>query len=51
LTDEDLSSLDKLNKSFFKWLEKDYHRRIHSALKMTSLDKYMSQISQVRTNV
>lgn len=49
LTDEDLSSLDKLNKSFFKWLEKDYHRRIHSALKMTPLDKYMSQISQVRT--
>jgi hypothetical protein len=49
LTDEDLSSLDKLNKSFFKWLEKDYHRKVHSSLKMTPLDKYMSQISQVRT--
>ncbi|PTX17552.1 Transposase InsO and inactivated derivatives [Halanaerobium congolense] len=49
LTDEDLSSLDKLNKSFFKWLEKDYHRKVHSSLKMTPLDKYMSQISQVKT--
>ena len=49
LTDEDLSSLDKLNQRFFSWLEKDYHRKVHSSLKMTPLDKYMSQISQVKT--
>ncbi|MFW5988528.1 MAG: Mu transposase C-terminal domain-containing protein, partial [bacterium] len=48
LTEDDLTSLDKLNKSFFSWLEKDYHRKIHSSLKMTPLDKYMSQISQVK---
>jgi hypothetical protein len=49
LTDDDLSSLDKLNQRFFSWLEKDYHRKVHSSLKMTPLDKYMSQISQVKT--
>lgn len=49
LTDEDLSSLDNLNQRFFLWLEEDYHRKIHSAIKMTPLDKYMSQISRIRT--
>lgn len=49
LTDEDLSSLERLNQHFFSWLEKDYHRKVHSSLNMTPLDKYMSQISQVKT--
>lgn len=49
LTDEDLSSLNNLNQKFFKWLEEDYHRKIHSTIKMTPLDKYMSQISKVNT--
>src|SRR5690554_801080 len=49
LTEEEYSSLNKLNESFLTWLEKDYHRRIHSSLKMTPLDKYMSQISSVKT--
>lgn len=48
LTSDDLFSLDNLNLKFFKWLEEDYHRKIHSAIKMTPLDKYMSQISKVR---
>lgn len=34
---------------FWEWLEKDYHRRVHSALNMTPLDKYLSQMSQVKT--
>ncbi|MCK8824812.1 helix-turn-helix domain-containing protein [Fuchsiella alkaliacetigena] len=49
LTDDDLSSLDALNQKFFRWLEEDYHRKFHSALEMTPLDKYMSQISKVKT--
>jgi len=49
LTDKEYSSFDNLNKSFFSWLEKDYHRKIHGSLKMTPLDKYMSQISNVKT--
>jgi len=49
LTENELSSLDILNQKFFKWLEEDYHRKAHSALGMTPLDKYMSQISKVKT--
>jgi len=49
LTDEDLSSLTNLNQKFFTWLEEDYHRKIHSSIDMTPLDKYMSQISEVKT--
>lgn len=49
LTEKEYTSLEKLNQSFFTWLEKDYHRKIHSSLKMTPLDKYMSQISGVKT--
>ena len=41
--------MDNLNQAFFSWLEEDYHRKIHGTLKMTPLDKYMSQISEVKT--
>lgn len=37
LTVQNLTSLDNLNQRFFKWLEEDYHRKIHSAIKMTPL--------------
>ena len=47
LNEDDLSSLDNLNQKFFCWLEKDYHRKIHSSLGTTPLDKYMSQIDRV----
>jgi transposase InsO family protein len=46
--DEHLKSLDNLNRSFWQWLEKDYHRQVHSALGMSPLDKFMSQFSQVK---
>lgn len=48
LTDEDLSSIENLNNRFFQWLEEDYHRKKHSSIDMTPLDKYMSQLSQVK---
>lgn len=43
-----INDLDELNKFFCHWLEKEYHRKIHSALDMTPLDKYLSQMSQVK---
>ncbi|WP_243140260.1 DDE-type integrase/transposase/recombinase [Candidatus Syntrophocurvum alkaliphilum] len=42
------SSLEELNNAFLRWLEEDYHRRIHSALKISPLDKYMSQASKIK---
>ncbi len=45
---EEIHSLEELNKFFRQWLEKEYHRKDHSALGMTPLDKYLSQMSQVR---
>ena len=49
LTEHDLSSLDNLNQRFFSWLEEDYHRKPHRAIDMSPLDKYMAQISRVKT--
>lgn len=46
--EENLKSLDNLNRSFWQWLEEDYHRQFHSALGMSPLDKFMSQFSQVK---
>ncbi len=40
--------LDELNTIFWQWLEQEYHRRRHSALDMSPLDKYLSQMSQVK---
>lgn len=48
LSEKDLSSFEYLNERFFNWLEKDYHRKVHSALGITPMDKYMSQIDKVK---
>lgn len=40
--------LEQLNALFLKWLEEQYHRRVHSSLNMTPLDKYLSQMSRVK---
>jgi len=40
--------VEGLNQRFFAWLETDYHRKIHSALGMSPLDKFMSQIDRIR---
>lgn len=43
-----MASLDELNQLFWKWLKDDYHRRAHSSLGMSPLDKYLSQVKAVR---
>ncbi len=48
LPQKSLQSLDVLNDAFATWLEQDYNGRIHSALDMTPLDAYMSQVSQAK---
>lgn len=48
LREKGINDLDGLNHLFWQWLEQDYHRRNHSALEMTPLDKYLSQMSQVK---
>lgn len=45
---EPVSSLDELNRRFWRWLEEDYHRKEHSSLGMTPMDMYFSQTSRVR---
>jgi len=45
---EPVVSLEELNNAFWQWLEEDYHRRVHSALGMSPLDKYLSQIKTIR---
>ncbi len=45
---EPVASLEELNQLFWRWLEDDYHRRVHSSLGMSPLDKYLSQIQTVR---
>ena len=48
LTDEDLISIDALNKKFQNWLEIDYHRKIHLGLNKKPLDVFMSQINTIK---
>jgi putative transposase len=48
LLDYPVNSLSVLNRSFWRWLEEDYHRRVHSSLNMSPLDKYLSQINQIK---
>lgn len=48
LLPQPITSLEELNKSFWQWLEEDYHRRVHSSLGMSPLDKYLTQVKQVK---
>jgi transposase InsO family protein len=48
LMPHNMSSINELNQSFFRWLEEDYHRKIHSGLGMSPLDKYLSQVKQLK---
>lgn len=43
-----LASLEQLNAAFFLWLEEDYHRKEHSAMGMSPLNKYLSQVNQLK---
>ena len=40
--------MEELNQRFWQWLEEDYHRKVHASLGMTPLDKFLSQVGQVR---
>ena len=42
-----VQDLGELNLLFWRWLEEDYQRKIHSALNMSPLDFFMSQANQV----
>lgn len=48
LIPHNMSSIEELNQAFFRWLEEDYHRKIHSGLGMSPLDKYLSQVKQLK---
>ncbi len=48
LMPHNMSSVEELNQAFFRWLEEDYHRKIHSGLGMSPLDKYLSQVKQLK---
>lgn len=48
LLPQPLSSLDQLNEAFFLWLEEDYHRKEHSSLGMSPLNKYLSQVENLK---
>jgi len=40
--------LQQLNNLYWEWLDKDYHRKEHSALKKTPLEFFMEQTERVR---
>ena len=42
-----IRDLGELNLKFWQWLEEDYQRKLHSALKMSPLDFFLSQANQV----
>jgi hypothetical protein len=42
-------SLEELNKRFWEWLEKDYHRKVHASLQgKTPHEVYQSQLQQLQ---
>lgn len=42
-----VKSLEDLNLRFWHWLEEDYQRKNHSALNMSPLDFFMSQVDRI----
>ena len=45
---EPAGSLEELNKRFWLWLERDYHRKVHASLEgKTPIEVFQSQISQI----
>ncbi|MDA8227118.1 MAG: DDE-type integrase/transposase/recombinase [Desulfitobacterium hafniense] len=47
LIPDSVKNLEDLNLKFWAWLEEDYQRKLHSALKMSPLDFFMSQVNQI----
>lgn len=48
MTEDDLQSIDSLNKKFNEWLEVDYHRKKHLGLNRKPIDAFMDQIDKVK---
>ena len=48
LVSTEMLPLSELNRAFLQWLEDDYHRKIHTSLGMTPLEKYMSQLNRLK---
>jgi transposase InsO family protein len=48
LVNDPASGLEELNRRFWEWLDKDYHRKIHTGIDKLPLDAYMSQIEKIK---
>jgi putative transposase len=44
----DLSSVDALNRAFFRWVEDEYNAREHSAISMKPIDRFGLDLPRVR---
>ena len=44
----DLASLSRLNDQFTRWVEDEYHARVHSTLGMKPVDRFALDLSRVR---
>ncbi|MGI6488125.1 MAG: DDE-type integrase/transposase/recombinase [Syntrophothermaceae bacterium] len=44
----EIKDIDELNLRYWQWLEEDYHHKVHSALKMSPLDFFMSQSERIK---
>lgn len=43
-----IKDIDELNLRYWQWLEADYHQKVHSELKISPLDFFMSQSERIR---
>lgn len=48
LVNDPVHSLEELNKRFMEWLDRDYHRKVHTGINAAPLDTYMAQIDSVK---
>jgi putative transposase len=44
----EIKDVDELNLLYWQWLEADYHQKVHSELKISPLDFFMSQSERIR---
>ena len=44
----DLSSIDALNRAFFRWVEDEYNAREHSAIQMKPIDRFGLDLPRIR---
>ena len=45
---DEIKSVDELNLRYWQWLETDYHQKVHSGLKTSPLDFFMSQSERIK---